>query len=305
MIMNLINDEKTQRAACTGLDSLLEVMNEEQISQYLPALMERLSGLLETAPVPVKATVTGAIGSAAHASKAAFTPYFQQTMQRIQPFLLLTGEGDETDLRGITIDTVGTFAVAVGAEAFRPYFEDLMKLAFNALELPNPRLRECSFIFFSTMSRVFGEEFGQFLGVVVPELIKSCQQSEHDPVPGAPGDGTVNGHAGEFEVDDDGYVDIEEINESFLNVNSAIAIEKEVAADALGEIFIHTRQAFVPFLESSVKELVQMLDHFYQGIRKSAVTSLFACINTCNSLSNPQPWEKGALVVSILDFSVS
>lgn len=297
--MNLINDERTQRSACTGLDSLLEVMNEAQIAQYLPALMERLSSLLETAPIQVKATVTGAIGSAAHASKAAFTPYFQQTMQRIQPFLLLSEDGDETDLRGITIDTAGTFAVAVGAEAFKPYFEDLMKLAFASLELPNPRLRECSFIFFSTMSRVFGTEFGQFLGAVVPELLKSCQQSEHDPVEGAPGDGTVNGRD-PLEVDDDGYVDIEDINDAFQNVNSAIAIEKEVAADALGEIFINTREAFIPFLEQSVEELVNMLDHFYQGIRKSAITSLFACINTLNSLSNPQPWEKGALVVSTL-----
>ena len=34
---------------------------------------------------------------------------------------------------GITTDTVGTFAEAVGKEAFRPYFQDLMKLAFEGI----------------------------------------------------------------------------------------------------------------------------------------------------------------------------
>ncbi|PWN53172.1 ARM repeat-containing protein [Violaceomyces palustris] len=302
IIMELVNNPDTQRSACTALDSLLEVMGDD-ISQYLPAIMERLAGLLETAPIPVKATVTGAIGSAAHASKEGFLPYFNQTMQRIQPFLLLKEEGDEMDLRGITTDTVGTFAEAVGKEAFRPYFNDLMKLAFEGMSLQSPRLRECSFIFFAVMSRVFGEEFNPFLPHVVPKLIESCQQSEHDPVPGAPGDGTVNGigipgsSSGAFaEDDDDEYVDIDELNEQFLNVNSAVAIEKEVAADSLGEIFTHTKAGFLPYIQQSVEELVNLLEHFYQGIRKSAVSSLFAFINTLNEMSNPEPWQPGAQV---------
>ena len=58
------------------LDSLLEVMGDD-IAKYLAAIMERLAALLETAPTPVKSTIVGAIGSAAHASKAGFLPYFQ------------------------------------------------------------------------------------------------------------------------------------------------------------------------------------------------------------------------------------
>lgn len=306
IIMELVNNPDTQRAACTALDSLLEVMGDE-ISQYLPAIMERLAGLLETAPLPVKATVTGAIGSAAHASKEGFLPYFPQTMQRIQPFLTLREEGDEMDLRGITTDTVGTFAEAVGKEAFRPYFEDLMKLAFEGMSLESARLRECSFIFFAVMARVFRDEFAPFLPHVVPRLIESCKQAEHDPVPGAPGDGTVNGigipgtsNSGLVEGDDgdDEFIDIDELNDSFLNVNSAVAIEKEVAADSLGEIFAHTQSHFIPYIQESVEELIKLLDHFYQGIRKSATSSLFGFINTLNEMSQPQPWVAGANVVS-------
>jgi hypothetical protein len=98
---------------------------------YLTLLMERLLVLLETGAVPVKITVTGAIGSAAHAAKEQFKPYFEQTIKRLVPFIHLTGADDQSDLRGVATDTIGTIADAVGAEVFRPYFQDLMKSAFE------------------------------------------------------------------------------------------------------------------------------------------------------------------------------
>lgn len=175
--MNLINDPATQRSACTALDALLEILHDV-IEQYLQLIMERLSGLLETAPISVKSVVTGAIGSAAHASKEKFIPYFEPTMQRLQHFLVLTGEGEETELRGITMDAVGTFAEAVGREQFRPYFPTMMTQAFQGIEMGSARLRECSFLFFGVMARVFGDEFAGYLPQVVPPLILSCTQDE-------------------------------------------------------------------------------------------------------------------------------
>lgn len=290
MIMDLVADPSTQRAACTALDGILEVMGDD-ISQYLPAIMDRLASLLESAPVMVKSTIVGAIGSAAHASKQGFLPYFQQTIQRFQPFLLLTEDGEEQDLRGTTTDTIGTIAEAVGKEHFRPFFADAMKITIEALSLESPRLRECSFIFFAVMARTFGEEFAPYLPATVPALINSFKQAEHDPVPGASGNGVVEGADGD---DDDGFVDIDAVNDAFMNVNSAIAVEKEVAADSLGVVFEHTRQHFIPYMEDAVNELCEMLQHFYQGIRKSAISTLFTFINTFQDLANPPEWKAGA-----------
>lgn len=176
--MTLINDEGTQRSACTALDALLEILHDV-IDQYLQLIMERLAGLLETAPLSVKAVVTGAIGSAAHASKERFMPYFQPTMAHLQHFLVLSGEGEETELRGITMDAIGTFAEAVGKDVFRPFFPDMMKQAFQGIEMGSARLRECSFLFFSVMAKVFGEEFAVYLPNVVQPLLASCNQPEH------------------------------------------------------------------------------------------------------------------------------
>ena len=296
LIMELINAPETQRAACTALDALLEVMGND-IGQYLPAIMERLTGLLDTAPVAVKATITGAIGSAAHAAKAGFVPYFEPMMQRVQPFLHLTEEGEEMDLRGIATDTVGTFAEAVGKDLFRPYLPDMMKLTVESLAMDQPRIRECAFIFFAVMSRVFGDEFGPYLEHVVPKMLASFQQSEHDAVPGAAGNGVITGMGvpGDDDGDDD-FVDLEELNDAFRNVSTAVAVEKEVAADSLGELFQHTRSAFLPFVQPATEELIPLTSHFYQGIRKSAIATLFTFINTLYDLSNPPAWVPGVAV---------
>ena len=142
--------------------------------------MPRLSSLLDSAPLKVKAVVVGAVGSTAHASGEAFLPYFTNVFQSLAPFLQLTGEGEESELRGTTMDAIGTFADAVGSDSFRPYFQDMMTQAFTAIDTPSSRLRECSFLFFGVMSRVFGDEFAPYLGRVVPSLIASLKQEEND-----------------------------------------------------------------------------------------------------------------------------
>ncbi|KIY62189.1 ARM repeat-containing protein [Cylindrobasidium torrendii FP15055 ss-10] len=301
-IMNLINDETTQRQACTALDALLEIL-PNVIDQYLNLIMERLAGLLDTAPISVKSVVTGAIGSAAHASRDRFLPYFQGTMDRLKHFLLLTGEGEESELRGIAMDAIGTFAEAVGKENFRPYFVDLMDNAFQGLEMNSARLRECSFLFFGVMARVFTEEFGQFLPRVVPPLISSLKQDESnadfdvqeaaagfDASSGSSSSNAINVSEGkEIELED---VDIDKL----MDVNSAIAVEKEIAADTIGAIFAATRAQFFPYIEQCSLELTELLSHYYEGIRKSALDSLLEIVRTVYDLSDHAEWTPGAQV---------
>lgn len=49
-------------------------------------------------------------------------------MDKLKHFLILAGEGEKTELRGIAMDAVGTFAEVVGKEAFHPYFVDVADL---------------------------------------------------------------------------------------------------------------------------------------------------------------------------------
>ncbi|GAV99757.1 armadillo-type protein [Lentinula edodes] len=305
-IMNLINDSATQRSACTALDALLEIL-ADVIDQYLQLIMERLSGLLETAPIPVKSVVTGAIGSAAHASKEKFIPYFEPTMQRLQHFLVLTGEGEEIELRGITMDAVGTFAEAVGKDHFRPYFPTMMTQAFEGIEMGSARLRECSFLFFGVMARVFGDEFAGYLPQVVPPLIASCTQDEgtEEVTTSDPNSAFNSGLSASnaIPVSDEADVnglpteELEDVDlDKLLDVNSAIAVEKEIAADTIGMLFNATQAHFLPYVEQCTLELVKLLAHYYEGIRKSALDSLLEIVRTFYDLSDHQEWEAGATV---------
>ncbi|KAI0070029.1 ARM repeat-containing protein [Panus rudis PR-1116 ss-1] len=315
IIMELVNDPATQRTACTALDALLEIMNNV-IDQYLPLIMERLAGLLDTAPNPVKSVIIGAIGSAAHASREKFLPYFQPTMDRFKHFLVLTGEGEEQELRGITMDAVGTFAEAVGKEVFRPYFGDMMKQAFDGMSLGSARLRECSFLFFGVMAKVFEDEFAPYLPSVVPALIQSLQQAEHGEDSSALANPeTLSAFASgtspqtaikveDFTTSNGEVIDVEDLTvdiDKMLDVNSTICIEKEIAADTIGVLIANTKSHFLPFMEQSVIELTGQLAHYYDGIRKSATDSLLEIVRTFYELSGPVEWTPGAANVGYLD----
>lgn len=177
-LLSMMADPETQSAATTALDALVEIL-PNIIEQYLPVLMERLVTMLDAQPTKVKAVVTGAIGSAAHAAKARFLPYFAPLMGKLTAFLALgDDEGEVLELRGIAMDTIGTFAEAVGADAFRPYFPEMMRVAFAGVAGGGARLKECCFLLFGVLGRVFEAEFAPYLPQVVPALIASLKQAE-------------------------------------------------------------------------------------------------------------------------------
>ncbi|KAJ7720579.1 armadillo-type protein [Mycena maculata] len=303
-IMALINDPDTQRSACTALDAMLEILHD-YIGIYLASIMECLNALLATAPIAVKSVVIGAIGSAAHAAKEGFMPYFQPTMEQLQHFLGLTNEGEEVELRGITVDAIGTFAEAVGKDVFRPFFPEMMKQAFQGLELGSPRLRECSFLFFGVMAKVFEEEFALYLPNVVPPLLKSCAQVEQGEelsvieAASAFGTGTSPQNAitimdEKVDVNGNDMVEIEDLDvEKMMDANSAIAVEKEIAADTLGTLFAATQMHFLPYVEQCAMQLIDLLPHYYEGIRKSATDSLLEIVRTFYDISDHPEWQAG------------
>jgi hypothetical protein len=258
--------------------------------------MERFVYLLDTAPVKVKALVTGAIGSTAAAARQQFLVYFEPTMQKFEPFLSLPDEGDEGELRSIAMDSIGTLADAVGREAFAPFFHPMMAKSFELFQATKtPRMKECCFILWGVFARVYADDFSGYLAQCIPPIIKSCKQAEigEDKDANAEdGAGTTAGNAIVVQQDDDivGDEDFAGIN---LEVNSAVTIEKEVAVDTLGTLFVACKTAFLPHVEECTLVLVETLDHYYEGIRKAAVNSLFEFVQTFYKLSNPPQWQPG------------
>lgn len=86
--------------------------------------------------------------------------------------------------------------------------------------------------------------------------------------------------------------------DKMLEVNSAIAVEKEIAADTMGTIFAATKNHFLPYIETCTLTLVELLAHYYEGIRKSATDSLLEFVRTFYDLSSPTDWAPGLNIVS-------
>ncbi len=99
------------------------------------------------------------------------------------------------------------------------------------------------------------------------------------------------------DIDGDDVIDLDKV----LDVNSSICIEKEIAAETLGNLAAATREHFLPYVEQCVLELVSQLPHYYDGIRKSSTESLLEIVRTFYELSGAREWQPGAANVGYLD----
>ncbi|KAJ8098310.1 armadillo-type protein [Lipomyces tetrasporus] len=282
LVFNMMEttDLKVAKAACTALDAMIETMEKDVIARYLQTLMTRLLELLAqpSNDVTVKAPIIAAIGSAAHAAKNEFLPYFDSTIRTFEPYLSLTEGEKELDVKGTCFDSLGAMANAVGKDAFSPYAAPVVQAAYECLQTNHNRLRECVFLFFGVLAKVYGAEFAAFLPKIMPELFKCLEQDE-------------TGYEEKEDVDI-GDADEEDIWQN-LTVNSGLAMEKEIAADAIGDLVAGTKEAFLPYLEESSKVLIDLMSHFYEGIRKAAIGSLWRAVGTVYEVSSPPKWQPG------------
>ena len=56
-----------------------------------------------------------------------------------------------------------------------------------------------------------------------------------------------------------------------LDANSAIALEKDIAADTMGTLFAATGKNFPPYIEQCTLEFIELTKHYYEGIRPQVV----------------------------------
>jgi hypothetical protein len=279
------------RGSCHAIDSLIEGLEPEEAAQYVPELVPRFSKLFAHEDFKCKGAAIGAIGSIAAASEKAFLPFFEQTMHALSPYVTIKESQDDLDLRGATCDSMGKIASAVGAQPFEPYVLPLMEASEEALHLDHPRLRETSYILWSTMAKVYEEQFAKYLPGAVKGLEQCLDQEETDlevqlgeeasdlvgsevvvqgrkiKVAAAIDDDDDDSDLNEAAMDDDDWDDLGGV--------TAVAMEKEIAAEVYGDIITHTRAEYLPYLENTVKRMLELIDHSYEGIRKSAVSTLW------------------------------
>lgn len=301
------------RGSCHAIDSLIEGLEPEDAGKYVPELIPRFSKLFHHEDLKVKSAAIGAVGSIASAAEKAFLPFFEQTMSELSAYVRIKDSQDELDLRGVTCDSMGKIASAVGPQPFEPYVLPLMEASEEALHLDHPRLRETSYILWSTMAKVYEEQFAKYLPGAVKGL-QDCLEQEETGLDVELGEEAAELIGGEVIIqgrkvkvatatdDDDSDLNEAAMDEEDgddwddLEGVSAVAMEKEIAAEVYGDIITHTRREYIPYLESTVTKLLELVDHSYEGIRKAALGTLwrtFACLFGMAEGDGMGKWQPG------------
>lgn len=272
LIISIIDSATSVMAykyACIALDGLIEFMSFEAIGKYMEPLMNKLFTMLQQAnSSSLKATIVSAIGSTAFAGGKAFEPFFNTSIQMLEPFVANSGETeglteDDIELRALTFENISTMARAVGSASFSGYAKPLVEAAYTSIGSDNSRIRESGFAFISNMAKVYGAEFAGFLDQIVPQILKCLEQEEF----------TFNIDGDEDELDDDD----EENLENKFNVHTGITIEKEIASVALAELATGTGKEFAKYVEPSIKTLADQIENSY-GMREASMNAIWKIV---------------------------
>lgn len=276
-------------------------------------LVPRFSKLFHHEDLKTKVAAIGAVGSIASASEEAFLPYFEQTMNALSQYVTIKDSQEELELRGVVCDSIGKIASAVGAQPFEPYVMPLMQASEEALHLDHPRLRETSYILWSSMAKIYEEGFEKFLDGAVKGLKDCLEQDEDDYVELGEQAKDLIGTEVVIEgrkvkvaaATDDDDDDDSDLNEAAMDADdewddiagvSAVAMEKEIAAEVLGDIISHTKRAFLPHLQGIIEKLLELVDHNYEGVRKAVIGTLWRTYATLFQLAESDgmaKWQPG------------
>ncbi|KAK5167035.1 uncharacterized protein LTR77_007764 [Saxophila tyrrhenica] len=312
------------KGSCMAVDSLIEGLDQEDAAKYVTELVPRFAMLFEHEDHKIQMAAVSAVGSIASASEKAYQPYFEQTMQSLGKYINAKDSNDELELRGIVVDTLGKIATAVGPEQFQPYVQPLMASSDEGLHLDHQRLKETSYILWSTLARVYEEEFETFLPGVVKSLFACLEQQEIDSevqlgaeasdlvgqevtiagkkikVAGANGVNEDDADASDVAqaLMDAGEDDDDDDSDDWddLGAVTAVAMEKEIAIEVVGDVLTHTKSKYIPHMKQTIAIAAPLLEHTFEGVRRSAISTLwraYACVWGLAEDGGMEKWQPG------------
>jgi importin-4 len=174
-IVFLLLDDATvtvQATSCYVLEMFCERLEPEAVRPLLDPLVRKLAAMLEaTNKRSVQEMVVAALAATAVAAEDEFAPYVNGVAALMAKLMALTEERMYS-LRGRALECMGHMAIAVGKEAFQPYFLVTMQCAMEGLTFDSTDLHEFAYAVFANLAKVMGEEFAPVLPELVPHLIQ-------------------------------------------------------------------------------------------------------------------------------------
>eukprot|EP00741_Cyanophora_paradoxa_P021221 tig00000237_g20482.t1 len=274
VLLGLLQDarEVVQEKTCYALDALCENMEADDILPYLGTLVEALMRLLHHGKGNVQEMAVSALASLASAAEDKFAPYYAAVQQTMSALMRLASE-DKITLRARATECAGLVALSVGRAVCGGDVPGLLAATLqNMQSVDSNELRELSYGLLQNVCRLLKEDFAAYLPTVVPLAIASCESE----------DGIVSGpDEGDDDDDDDAPgrgIDSDDEKDDrprSISVRTAWLDEKAAAASALGCFAECTGALFAPYVERSVKTLVDLAKYFHEDVRGSVMGSLY------------------------------
>lgn len=269
-ILNALEDpsDEVKEKSYYALAAFCEDMGED-ILPYLEPLICRLVMSLQSSPRNLQETCMSAIGSVAAAAEQAFTPYAEKVLEMMKGFMVLINDEDLC-ARARATEVVGIVAMAVGRARIEAILPPFIEASISGFGLDYSELREYTHGFFSNVAEILGDSFTQYLRHVVPLVFSSCNLDDGSAVDIDDADSIENGFGGVSSDDDVN----DEPRVRNISVRTGVLDEKAAATQAIGFFALHTKSAYAPYLEESLKILIRHSGYFHEDVRLQAVISL-------------------------------
>ncbi|CAD6202994.1 unnamed protein product [Miscanthus lutarioriparius] len=268
IVLEALKDQEQMEKSYYALAAFCEDMGED-ILPYLEPLICRLVMSLQSSPRNLQETCMSAIGSVAAAAEQAFTPYAKKVLEMMKGFMVLINDEDLC-ARARATEVVGIVAMAVGRARIEAILPPFIEAAIAGFGLEYSELREYTHGFFSNVAEILGDSFTQYLPHVVPLVFSSCNLDDGSAVDIDDADSIENGFGGVSSDDDVN----DEPRVRNISVRTGVLDEKAAATQAIGFFALHTKSAYAPYLEESLKILIRHSGYFHEDLRLQAVISL-------------------------------
>lgn len=292
IVFNLLDDAtmSVQATSCYVLEMFCERLEPDAVRPLLDPLIRKLAAMLEnTTKRAVQEMAVAALAATAVAAETEFEPYIAGIAQLMNKFMALQDE-KMYSLRGRALECMGHMAIAVGKQAFRPYFTATMQCACEGLATESTDLHEFAYAVFANLSKVMGEEFAPVLPELVPHLVKVIGANEGHMEKAEDAQTSQFGSLDDSDDEDDengGYV---------LHVRTALLEAKKGAITAIGEMGLHSGSAFVPYLEQVMEVLCEAGRNHWHPLIKCEVAEAIPSMITPSIVAyhgGEVNWQKG------------
>jgi len=247
---------------------------DQLVSALETVLTSKIQELLQGGTKLVLEQILTTIATVADTAEEKFTKYYERFMPSLKYIFQNAVGKDFRLLRGKAIECISLIGLAVGAEKFLPDASEVMQLLLKTqtemeeMEADDPQI---SYLIsaWARMCKIIGKEFVQYLGLVMPPVLKAAQ---------------IKPEVAVLDMDDPQYTGLDEEDgwefvtlgeQQKFGIKTAGLEDKSTACQMLVHYARELKDGFLEYTEEVVKIMVPLLKfYFHDTVRVTAAESL-------------------------------